>query len=177
MSILTIILLVIGGIVLLVLLIGFTSPRLATMERSVVINASADKVFPYLNNLKTFVDTWSPWTEKDPSAAHEYNDIASGEGAFYSWKGEKKKVGEGNMKIIKSVENKQVQTMLFFKGQGEAKAGWTIVENGDGVKVTWDFESDNGMNPIGRIFGRFMDKFLGPDYENGLNKLKKEVEG
>lgn len=177
MNALTIILIVIGAIVLLVLLIGFASPRKATMERSIIINASIDKVFPYLSSLKTFVDTWSPWTEKDPNAVHEFNDIPSGVGAFYSWKGEKKKVGEGSMKIIEFEENKRVRTLLHFKGQGEAYAGWTITENGDGVKVTWDFESDNGMNPIGRIFGRFMDKFLGPDYQSGLDKLKKVAEG
>ena len=177
MSTLEIILIVVGAIVLLILFVGYTSPRKAIMERSVMINASAETVFPYLNSLKTFVDNWSPWTEKDPNAVHEYNDIASGEGAGYSWKGEPKKVGEGSMKIIKCIENKHVRTLLHFKGRGDAYAGWHISESGDGVKVTWDFESDNGMNPMARIFGRFMDKFLGPDYENGLNKLKKVVEG
>ena len=166
-----------GGIVVLFLLVGFTSPRYARMNRTIQINASAEQVFPYLNNLKTFVDTWSPWTEKDPNAAHEYNDIAEGQGAFYSWKGEPKKVGEGSMKILESETNKHVKTHLSFKGRGDAQAGWTIAESGDGVKVTWDFESDNGMNPMGRFFGRFMDKFLGPDYEAGLNNLKKVVEG
>jgi hypothetical protein len=42
--------------------------------------------------------------------------------------------------------------------------------------VTWDFESDNGLNPMSRIFGKMMDKFLGPDYQNGLNKLKTVCE-
>ena len=170
---LEIILIVIGAIVLLVLLIGFTSPRFARMNRSIDINAPADQVWPYL---QMFVDHWSPWTEKDPSAAHEYNDIAEGEGAFYSWKGEPKKVGEGSMKIIESETNKHIKTLLYFKGRGNAYAGWHITEKGNGVSVKWDFESDNGMNPIGRIFGRFMDKFLGPDYQNGLEKLKKVVE-
>ena len=176
MNALVIILIVIGAIVLLVLLIGFTSPRKATMERSIVIKASAETVFPYLNNLKNFVDNWSPWTDRDPNAVHEYNEIATGEGAFYSWKGEPKKVGEGSMKIIKSIENKHIRTLLYFKGRGDAYAGWHISESAEGVRVTWDFESDNGMNPIGRIFGRFMDKFLGPDYQEGLDKLKKVVE-
>lgn len=173
---LEIILIVIGAIVLLVLLIGFTSPRIAKMDRSIEINASADKVFPYLNNLRLFVDNWSPWTEKDPDAEHKYNDIAEGEGAFYSWKGAPKKVGEGSMKIVKSEENKHVKTLLSFKGRGDAYAGWHIRETGNGIEVTWDFEADNGMNPIGRIFGRMMDKFLGPDYENGLKKLKEVAE-
>lgn len=168
---------IIGGIIVLFLLFAYTSPRYARMNRSVQIDASADKVFPYLNNLKTFVDEWSPWTEKDPNAAHEYNEIAEGKGAFYSWKGEPKKVGEGSMKIIESEENQYVKTHLFFKGRGDAYASWIVKEAGNGVSVTWDFESDNGMNPMGRIFGRFMDKFLGPDYQNGLDKLKKVIEG
>ena len=173
---LEIILYIIGGIALLVLLIGFTSPRMARMNRSIIIDASAEKIFPYLNNLKSFVDHWSPWTEKDPSAAHEYNDIAEGKGAHYSWKGEPKKVEEGSMTIMESETNKHVKTKLQFKGRGDALAGWTLEAQDGKTKVTWDFESDNGMNPIGRIFGRFMDKFLGPDYENGLNKLKEVVE-
>ena len=174
--ILTIVLSVIGGIIFLVLVFGFLSPRMATVQRSVQVNATAEEVFPYLNNLKMFVDHWSPWTEKDPSAAHEYNDIAEGVGAFYSWKGEPKKVGEGSMKIVESETNKRVKTHLHFKGRGDAFASFIVDEAGDGIKVTWDFESDSGMNPISRIFGRFMDKFLGPDYENGLSKLKAKME-
>ena len=168
---------IVGGVVVLFLLFAYTSPRMARMNRSVQINATAEQVFPYLNNLKTFVDQWSPWTEKDPNAAHEYNDIAEGVGAYYSWKGEPKKVGEGEMKIVESEANKHVKTHLAFKGRGDAYASWIVREAGNGVTVTWDFEADNGMNPMGRIFGRFMDKFLGPDYENGLNKLKKVIEG
>ena len=72
------ILYIFGGIILLILLIGFTSPRISKMNRSVVIEASEAEIFPYLNNLKTFVDKWSPWTEKDPNATHNYNDVAEG---------------------------------------------------------------------------------------------------
>ena len=173
---LTVILLVIAVIILLVLLLGYTSPRVATMERSILIEASEKDIFPYLNNLKLFVDRWSPWTDKDPNAIHEYNDIPEGVGAFYSWKGEPKKVGEGSMRIEESEANSFVKILLNFKGRGAAYAKWTISRKGESSEVKWNFESDNGMNPIGRIFGRFMDKFLGPDYEKGLNKLKEVVE-
>jgi len=175
---LTIVLYVLGGIVLLVLLIGFASPQVAKMERSVTIKATPEKIWPYLNNLKLFVDNWSPWTEKDPDAAHEYNDISEGVGSFYSWKGAPKKVGEGTMEIKTSEPLELVKVHLQFKGRGDALAGWIIRDNGDGTTmVTWDFESDNGMNPISRIFGRMMDKYLGPDYQKGLEKLKVVCEG
>jgi len=176
-NMLTTILYILGGIVLLILLIGFTSPRIAKMERSVTINASPDKIWPYLNNLKMFVDNWSPWTEKDPEATHTYNDIDEGVGAHYAWKGAPKKVGEGSMEIKTSEPMELVQVYLQFKGKGDAMAGWVVRDNGDGsTMITWDFESDNGMNPMSRIFGRMMDKFLGPDYQKGLNKLKTVCE-
>jgi hypothetical protein len=31
-------------------------------------------------------------------------------------------------------------------------------------------------NPLDRFFSLFMDKFTGPDFEEGLNNLKKKVE-
>lgn len=32
------------------------------------------------------------------------------------------------------------------------------------------------MNPISRYFGLMMDRFMAPDFETGLNNLKKKVE-
>lgn len=167
----------IGTIAFILIIVGYLSPRITTMSRSININASASKVFPYLNNLQSFVNNWSPWTEKDPNMEQKFNQLDSGVGAEYSWKGEPKKVGEGYMKIIESSQNKEVKTEVHFKGRGMAHVNWTIKEIDDNqIKVTWGFQSDNGTNPIARLFGRMIEKFLGPDYENGLNKLKKVVE-
>ena len=62
MEILTYILIGVGILIAIVTIFGFASPRFATMERSVVINADAAKVYSQVNNLKNFVDHWSPWT-------------------------------------------------------------------------------------------------------------------
>lgn len=165
------------GVILIMVLIGFASPRVAKMQRSIEINTNVDKVWPQLNNLKNFVDNWSPWTEKDPNAVHTFNDVSEGVGNAYTWKGAPKKVGEGSMEIVESEVNKKVRTSLEFKGRGKAIASFYVEDAGDGkIKVTWDFAGDNGNNPIARLFGRFMDKFLGPDYETGLNKLKSYCE-
>ena len=177
MTALLIVLWVVGGLLALVLVIGFTSPRVALLKRSIEIAAAPDQVFPHLNDLRRFVDEWSPWTEKDPAAKHVYGEKTEGVGARYSWEGDPKKVGSGSMEIRESESGRRVKTHLSFKGRGEADAGWTIEDLGGGrVRVTWDFEADNGMNPIGRIFGRMMDRFLGPDYEKGLAKLKAVCE-
>lgn len=176
MNILLIILIILGSIITIITIFGFMSPRIARFERSTEINASPEKVFEQMNSLKNFVNNWSPWTEKDPNMKQTYTGKETGTGAIYSWDGNKKTVGQGTMEITNSVANKSVTTHLKFMGRGEADATWTI-ENANGkVKVTWDFVSDNGNNPVARIFGRMMDKFMGGDYEYGLKKLKEHCE-
>ncbi len=173
MTILYVLLGVVAFLVLVVLVMGFASPRFARMKRSIEIAAPPERIWPNLNNLRNFVERWSPWTEKDPGAKHTFNEIAAGVGATFSWEGDPKKSGAGTMKITESEPDRRVMTHLAFKGRGEADAGWILEDLGGGrTRVTWDFEADNGNNPIARIFGRLMDKFLGPDYEQGLAKLK-----
>jgi len=167
---------VLGALIVLVLIIGFLSPRIAKMERSITIKSNPEKAFVQLNSLKNFVNNWSPWTEKDLKAKHEYNDINEGVGATYAWEGDPKTVSKGNMEIVES-DSLKVKSSLAFHKRGTAYVSTYIERLSDEeIKVTWDFEADNGMNPISRIFGNFMNKFLGPDYETGLSKLKKYLE-
>lgn len=124
-------------------------------------------------DLKNFVYNWSPWTEMDPKAEQVFSGPERKVGSLYKWKGEKKKVGSGSMEIISFKENENVISKLIFDGRGNSEVGFYIKSLGNGeLRITWDFNSDNGNNPIARIFGRMMDKFLGPDYERGLKKLK-----
>jgi len=168
---------VVGALVLVVLIMGFTSPRVARVKRSIEIAATPDKVFPYLNSVKRFSDEWSPWTGKDPAAKHSFSGPAEGVGARHVWEGNPRTVGSGSMEIRVSEPNRRVSCHLSFRGRGEADAGWTIEDLGGGkLRVTWDFEADHGLHPIARIFGRLMERFLGPDYEQGLAKLKELAE-
>jgi hypothetical protein len=43
--------------------------------------------------------------------------------------------------------------------------------------VTWMLDTDMGAGPIGRWMGLMMDKWVGGDYETGLQNLKSLVEG
>ena len=178
MQIVLIIVGVLIGIVLLIVIFGFTKPRKSYMFREVEINTTPEKVFEYANNLQKFVENWSPWTEKDPDMETTYNDIVEGVGSTYDWKGHPKKVGFGTMKIIKSEPFTKVESLLNFGGRGDANVIVHIAQKSEGiVSVKWDFSSDSGNNPVSRIFGSMMDKFLGPDFELGLKKLKETCEG
>lgn len=175
--ILTYTLVALGAIVIVILIFGFLSPRYAHFERSIEIDSSEEKVFEQMNSLKNFVHHWSPWTAKDPNSKMVFSGAETGKGAKYSWEGNRKTVGKGTMEIILSESNSKVKTHIAFDGRGEADATWTMNKISDNkVKVTWDFHSDNKNNPIARIFGRMMEKFMGGDYEEGLQKLKSHCE-
>ncbi len=177
MTALFIILGIVGGLILLVILFGFLSPRHVKMERSIEIKSTPEKTFEQMIDLKNFVYNWSPWTEMDPNAEQKFAGTERNIGSIYTWKGDKKKVGSGSMEIISFETNKNVVSRLKFDGRGESDVAFYIQDSGNGmIKVTWDFRADNKNNPIARIFGRMMDKFLGPDYERGLKKLKVFLE-
>lgn len=162
------------GLALIVLIFGMTKPRMAEMSRETVIEASAESIFSYANNLKKFVQYWSPWTDKDPEMETIFEGEEEGIGAIYKWKGHPKKVGFGTMRITKVEEPNLVVSFLSFGGRGDAEVS-VIIENieENKTKVIWAYSSDSGSNPIARIFGSMMDKFLGPDFELGLKKLKE----
>lgn len=168
---------VLFGLALVVVIIGFMMPRMAIVNRQIEISAKQETIFPYANDLRKFVDHWSPWTEKDPNMQMEFSGPEEGEGAVYNWKGDPKKVGYGTMRIIKVESPSKVISLLSFGGRGDAEVTISIksLDNGN-CEVSWGFVADNKMNPMGRIFGKMMDKFLGPDFELGLKKLKEVCE-
>jgi uncharacterized protein YndB with AHSA1/START domain len=177
MNILLIIVSILVGLIFLVAIIGWCLPRYTKMQRSIIFNSTPEAVFPYLESLKMFVEHWSPWTDKDANMTATFNAVESGEGAVYEWKGDRKKVGSGRMSIVKVFPNEKVETVLEFQGQGQAEVNMIVKPITETtVEVIWDFKSDNKNSPVARIFGAMMDKFLGPDFEKGLEKLKETVE-
>jgi len=59
---------------------------------------------------------------------------------------------------------------------GTAKAAFILEGSGGSTEVTWTLVSDMGTNPVGRSMGLMMDRWVGADYEAGLENLKALVE-
>ncbi len=156
--------------------VGMLLPREVTVERSAEINATADKVFPHVNNPKA-TEAWSPWLGLDPDVQTTYGDIAEGVGAKMEWASDNPQVGSGKMEIIESVPNERVASALDFGDMGTATAIYQLTEAGGKTTVTWGLTADMGAGPVGRWFGLKMDDWVGADYEKGLANLKALVEG
>lgn len=163
-------------ILLLVALVcvGFTFDSKFNVERSIVINAPADKIFPAMADVKRWQE-WGPWYERDPKMQITYTPSTDTVGATSSWKSSSQ--GNGSAKLTKLDAPKMVEYELSFEGFDRPSTGSYVLEpQGNATKVRWIMAGDVGASPINRWFCKFMDKMVGPDFEAGLAKLKKNME-
>ncbi|MEM9715580.1 MAG: SRPBCC family protein [Pseudomonadota bacterium] len=168
--------LILVGILALAVLIagvGMMMPRVVHVSRSMIIAGPIDTIYDEIVNLQRFT-TWSPWADKDPDMAQDFNNIV-GVGAVMTWSGNKA-VGSGKMEITETQKPNSAKLALDFGGMGTATAYWTLEDTGDAVLATWAVDADMGAGPIGRLMGPMMDKWIGADYEQGLLNLKAKIE-
>ena len=156
-------------------IIGFFLPDHAHVERATLVKAPAAKIFVLINDYKHF-NRWSPWFEKDPSAQQDYSEQTAGVGASLTWTSDNPEVGSGSQTIIESVDNQTVRTALDFGARGTAISSITLKTVDEYQLLTWGFDSEFGYDLIGRYMGLMMDKWIGPDYEKGLAKIKAIAE-
>jgi hypothetical protein len=172
---LKIILLIIVLIAVAVVLIAATKPDEFKTVRSITINAPANAVFPYLNNLKEG-QKWSPWVAMEPDAHYTFEGPAEGVGASTSWIG--KKLGAGRMTITESKPNELVRSRLEFLKPFKATntADYALLAQGNSTVVTWSMYGKS--NFMSKIMGVFMncEKMVGKQFDQGLNNLKTLVE-
>ncbi len=162
-----------AALLLILIAVGFALPRSVTVTRATVINAPESEVFGYVNTPRRF-NEWSPWTEYDPQAVYSFSGPESGEGARMEWKGDT--IGSGSQQITLSEPNRRVDAALDFDGE-DATARYLLAPSGAGTRLTWQFQSELGMNPFERWMGVLYDRWIGADYEKGLAKLRNLAEG
>jgi hypothetical protein len=158
-----------------ILLYAATKPDSFRVQRTVLINAPSDKVFPLINDVKAWT-VWSPYEKKDPAMKRTYGAVTAGKGATYAWDGDKN-VGQGSMEIVESSPRKIVLKLDFLKPFEAHNMGEFVLEpKGDSTSVTWAIY---GPSPyMSKVVGTFMniDDMIGRDFEKGLADLKAAAE-
>jgi len=159
-----------------ILVFAATKPDTFRVQRVTSIKAPPEKIFPYLNDLRSF-GTWSPYEKKDPAMQRTFSGPASGKGAVYEWEGDKN-VGKGRMEIADTAPPSKVAIKLDFVRPFEAHniVEFTLAPKGDSTDVTWAMQ---GPVPyVAKIMHVFvdMDSMVGKDFEAGLANLKTVAE-
>ena len=95
-------------------------------------------------------------------------------GSSYHWTGNRQ-VGEGQMtmKDVESPTRVAIDLRFIKPFKSESLTEVLIDADGDGTEVTWRMTGENTlMVKVMGLFGKGMDKMVGPDFEKGLTKLK-----
>ena len=158
------------------LLYAASKPNTFRFERSIVVNAPPEKIFPLVNDFRAWTK-WSPWEKLDADLKRDYAGAASGVGATYAWLGDKS--GQGRMEIVESTPSSKIGIKLDFikPMQASNKAEFSFIpEAGGGTRVNWVM---TGQNPyMAKVMQTVisMDSFLAKDFESGLAAMKAAAE-
>lgn len=156
-------------------------PAHVHVERSITVERPPTVVYGLLNDYHHF-QAWSPWSERDPNARYEFTGPQRGVGARLAWEGDPRQVGTGWQEISASEPYSMIHTHLNFEGQGEADAYFDIRPAGRGTRLEWGFDTDvtEGRDFFGALMGKYMgllfDRWIGKDYEQGLERFKQYAE-
>jgi hypothetical protein len=147
-----------------------------SVQRSLTIAADAERVYDLIVDFHRWT-AWSPWEGLDPAMQRTYEGPASGPGAIYRWRGNRK-AGQGRMQITDATPGSAVSIDLTFEKPFKSRS--TTVFRLDsvpgGTTATWTMTGPKTLAT--RIMGLFtsMDKLIGPDFERGLAQLKTAAE-
>ena len=152
-----------------IIAVPFLLPSSKTVERSGFVKATPKAVFATLTSTASY-QTINPYKDLDPNIKIAPFGPEAGVGAGFEFQS---KDGKGKS-IISAVEtNKSVTYQIDLGFMGKPVQAITLTLENGGTRVKWAMESKFGFNPMGRVFGLFMDSMLGPHYELGLKNMDR----
>lgn len=165
-------------VVLLVILIVFIATRDPHFqyERTGVINAPPEKIFPYLSTFEGG-HAWSPYERIDPTMKMKVIGPDGQVGTVMEFEGNKN-AGSGKLELLKITPNKEVAVRLVMVKPFPADnvVEYRLTPEGTGTKFTWSMSGENGF--FGKMINVFIDceKMNGDMMNQGIKNLKDVVE-
>jgi uncharacterized protein YndB with AHSA1/START domain len=152
-----------------------SKPTRFAFERSGLISANAEKVFPFISRLDQ-CGKWSTYEVRDPAMNKSYSGVDGTPGAMMTFHG--KKSGAGTIEIKKVVPHELVEFRLVmtkpFACDNVIK--YSLKSEGEKSLFTWSMEGDNKF--LNKLMMTIIDcdKMLDKDMNEGIANLKRLVE-
>ncbi|MAZ71980.1 MAG: AraC family transcriptional regulator [Flavobacteriaceae bacterium] len=149
------------------------------VAKTKTIQAPAEVIYNTVKDFKNW-ESWGPWMTEDENIELNYAEKTEGEGASYSWKSEE--VGDGSMKTIKVIPNKEIEQKIVFNtpmGDSGSDVYWKF-EEGDTpatTRVTWGMKGEQSfMEKVLMSFSsEDFDAMVGAMFNQGLTNLDQIV--
>ena len=148
-------------------------PSTFEVQESLVIKASGERIHEYVGDLTHWPD-WVSWLQEDPDLVVTLGDRTTGVGASQSWQGDS---SDGHLVFTRCDPGWGVTYELTF-----SKNTYTSLRSiqyravPEGTEVVWHITGDNGNNLMARYFAGLMPSLIGPQFEEGLARLKMAAE-
>ena len=146
-------------------------------ERSGVIKATPETIFPYISNLK-LGGQWSPYEKKDPNMKKVFSGPEDQPGGKMEFEGNKD-VGSGSIQLLKVIPNQRVdlhlQMIKPFKADNLVE--YTLTPEAEGsTRFTWTMSGDGGF--MGKLVVVMIDceKMVADEFTRGIENLKNLIE-
>lgn len=166
-----------GLVVAAVLVYAVLRPGMVRIQRAVVMDAPAEKIFGLINDLHCW-RAWAPQDKGDSGMVRTFGGAPSGLGAVSEWDGAGS-TGKGRMTITESEPSRRIKVDVDFeKPFAVHNVNEFVLEPvGGRTRVTWTMQGPNVY--VMKLMGVFvnMDRVMGRHFEMGLENLKKVAEG
>lgn len=165
-------------VIILIVFLGYVSTREGKFnyEKSTVINASADKIYPYISNFKNG-SAWNTFDQKDPNIKRTFIGNDGEAGAKMEFEGNAE-AGSGYLEMLSVTPNAEAQMKLVMTKpfHAENQIVYKLSPEGEGTRFTWTMSGDGGF--LGKLINVFIDceKMITGEFEKSFQNLKAVVE-
>lgn len=147
------------------------------IARAAWIDARPALVYRHVADLRRWAD-WMPWEQLDPSIVRSYDGPSHGVGARSSWSGGRPS-SIGHVEIVEAVDPRFVACSMVVEQPVRSRTTTTFhlrPERG-GTLVTWRMATrPTGATRLVLGVTRSLERIVGPQFEDGLRRLRAEVE-
>jgi hypothetical protein len=160
----------------LAMLLGFyvVFPKDYVIERSVIIDAKPEEIYPWLVDLRKWGE-WGIWFRPDSTTVVSYSGPDRAIGMQLSF--DSKKNGTGSITIEALHFNQSVMYTVMLISRGQQSVGeFRLIEVARGTKLTWTDTGSLGYNPVTALLLWQMQQDRSKGFEIGLQNLKTKIE-
>ncbi|OFZ28811.1 MAG: hypothetical protein A2622_04045 [Bdellovibrionales bacterium RIFCSPHIGHO2_01_FULL_40_29] len=170
---------IVSGIAFFIaLFFGFVATRQGKFnyERSGLIEAPADKIFPYISQF-SMGGQWSPYEKIDPNMKKTFSGADGQPGSMMVFEGNSQ-AGSGQLELIKLIPNELVEIKLTMTKpiRAENLVIYKLTPEGNGTRFSWSMSGDGGF--FGKLLNVFIDceNMVAGSFTEGIANLKTLVE-
>lgn len=149
-------------------------PTEVVTERSVVVDATAQEVFSYVDDLRAWPQ-WSPLAGSDREVS--FGEVDRGEGAVLEWEGDEE-VGEGRITLVDSRPDESLTIEMELRqavhSWHTARVDFETVD--DGTRVTWSLHTEVSAPTKLFMADDSIEDMIGADFDESLTRLAAVVE-